>query len=923
MKQPDIKKRGAKEMDAIEEMAHVGSWFWDLRDDTRSWSDEFYKICGLPPGDERLNAETVLNFIHPEDREAAMESVQFAIENKLPYNHEKRLVRPDGSFRHVIANGRATYNSKGEPLTMFGTISDVTKLKKTESLLKRERETLSAYLDAAASIFLIINIDHNIELINRKGCEILGYSREEIIGKNWFQRCIPRKEQKELSQLFDKIVDGAIKPPDVFENWVVTKEKERKLIRWRNAVVKDENNQVSGLISSGVDVTEEVLALKRLRYSEEKNKAILEALPDVLTIHNKKGTVLEIYIPDVSYLIAPRSDLEGENVKNLFFNEMGEKLKKNIKYVLRSKKMKTIEVTSPVARGTEDYECRLVPLNKDRVLIVSRNISEKKDIQDQLRLRNNALAVAGNGIIIVDAQQPDLPIIYSNAAFTRMTGYTQDEILGKNCRFLQNDDRDQDEIALVSKAINEGEPCRVTLRNYHKDGTLFWNDLSITPLYDKSNRLNYFIGVQNDVTDIQQTKKQLEEYAEKLEEKVAERTKEIEATVQKLVETNLDLEDQIQITQVAEDKAQQSQAQFAAIAKNFPKGLIVVFNADFELVYVEGEELKRVNLKKSDFEGKRVDDISFFSKTQIDSIKEDVRKTIQGKNLSFEIAFQNNFYAVNATPLKSNGEGIVWALFVYNNITEQKKVQAELAKALKVERELNELKSRFISMASHEFRTPLSAILSSAILIGKQNGPGKEERREKHVERIRTHVKHLVVILNDFLSLSKLEEGKVRVKPQHFELIQFCKIIIDEMVATKKEGQLIRFKHTAIKINTFLDPKLLSHILINLLSNALKYSGESQEVILEIRQEFKSVFFNIIDNGIGIPEKEQGHLFERFFRAENATNIQGTGLGLHIVKQYTELMVGTVSFTSKPGKGSTFTVKLPLKSMDHDQNIIN
>ncbi|WP_289644990.1 ATP-binding protein [Maribacter aestuarii] len=582
--------------------------------------------------------------------------------------------------------------------------------------------------------------------------------------------------------------------------------------------------------------------------------------------------------------------------------------------------METLEMSADVAQKTIDYECRLVPLRENRVLVISRNISESKVIQNTLNLRDKALAAAGNGIIIVDAQQPDMPIIYTNNAFTQITGYRQSEILGKNCRFLQNGDRDQKEIATVAKAIKEGMPCRVILRNYRKDGTLFWNELSITPLYDDEQQLTHFIGVQNDVTEIQQTKRQLEEYAEKLEEKVLERTKEIEATVQKLVETDLSLEDQIQITKLAEIKAQQSQAQFAAIAQNFPKGLIVVFNANYELVYLEGEELKRVNLKKSDFEGKRVDDIPIFSKSQIEMIKEDVRKTIAGKSLSFEMEFQDNFYSVNATPLKSNGESAVWALFVYHNITDQKNVQAELAKALKAEQELNALKSRFISMASHEFRTPLSAILSSAILIGKQNEPGKEERREKHVARIRTHVKHLVVILNDFLSLGKLEEGKVQAKPQYFELIQFCKIMVDEMEATKKEGQTIQLKHNEVKLYVFLDPKLLSHILVNLLSNALKYSDENQEIVMEIQEEDSGISFSITDYGIGIPEEEQERLFERFFRAKNATNIQGTGLGLHIVKQYTELMGGSIHFKSKPGKGSTFTVKLPHKPIEDEQN---
>ena len=786
-----------------------------------------------------------------------------------------------------------------------------------------ENKNLFHYLDAAASIFLVIKADHSVELVNRKGCEVLGYSRDEIIGKNWFEYCIPKKDKKKLALFFDQVIDGAIEPPDVHENWVVVKGKKRKLIRWRNALLKDENGKVMGLISSGVDVTEQMLAEQNLRYSEEKNRAILNALPDVMTIHDRKGTVLEITTPNESYLIAPKEELEGKNVNDLFPKEVGEKLKKIFAKVLRTQQMETLEVRSPVVNGMIDYECRFVPLSKDRVLTICRNISETKAIQNTLHIRNRALEAAGNGIIIADMQQPDLPIIYSNSAFSRMTGYSKSETLGRNCRFLQNDDRDQAEIKTLDIAIQKGESCRVTLRNYRKDGSLFWNELTITPLYDETQKLTHFIGVQNDVTEIHRTKKQLKAYADKLETKVAERTKEIEATVQKLVETNLNLEDQIQVTKLAENKAQESQAQFTAIAKNFPKGLIVVFNTDFELVYIEGEELKRIDLKKADFEGRRVDDIPIFSKVQIERIKEDILKTIKGESLSFEMEFQNDFYAVNSSPLKSDGEGIFWALFVYNNITEQKNVQEGLAKALKVEQELNTLKSRFVSMASHEFRTPLSAILSSAILIGKQNEPGKEERREKHVARIRTHVKHLVVILNDFLSLSKLEEGKVQAKPQSFELIQFCKIMIDEIESTKKDGQTIQFKHAAVETQVFLDPKMLNHILVNLMSNALKYSDEGQEVLLELEQDGETVIFNIMDKGIGIPEQEQQHLFERFFRAENVTNIQGTGLGLHIVKQYVEMMQGYVSFSSKRGKGSTFIVQLPINLEQHEKSINN
>lgn len=787
--------------------------------------------------------------------------------------------------------------------------------------LEKENSLLFKYLDTAASIFLVINKDHTIEMVNQKGCEILGYNRDEIEGKNWFRNYIPRNEKKELIQLFDRVIKEEVKAPDSFENVIFTKGKKRRLIHWRNALLKDNEGIVTGLISSGVDVTEQVIAQQKLRSSEEKNRAILGALPDVIAVHDEIGTIEEIHIPDNYNLMAPKESLEGKNIKDLLPGNISAEMRTMFSKVIRKQRMEILNVSVPLAERMIDFECRLMPLAGNKVLTIARNITKTKSLQQMVQLRNRALEAAGNGIIIADATSKGLPIIYCNPAFSKLTGYRRSEVLGKNCRFLQNDDRDQEAIKTMAIAIEKGSACNVVLRNYRKDGSMFWNELTITPLYDEDQRLTHFIGVQNDVTEIHLTKKQLEEYANKLEEKVEERTKEIEATVQKLVETNLNLEDQIQETKVAENMSQRSQAQFVAIAQNFPKGLIVVFNADFELVYVEGEELKRINLKKAEYEGKHIDDIPIFSDVQKQRIKLDILKTIRGKSLSFEIEFQDNSYSANSTPLQSDEEDVFWALFVYNNITEQKNIQKELAKALRIEQELNELKSRFISMASHEFRTPLSAILSSAILIGKQNEPGKEEHRKKHLARIRTHVKHLVVILNDFLSLSKLEEGKVQAKPCFFELIKFCTTIVDEMEATKKEGQDVRLKHTATQMQVLLDPKLLGHILTNLLSNALKYSEEGKEVVLEIQQTEKALTFNITDNGIGIPDREQKNLFERFFRAENATNIEGTGLGLHIVKQYVELMEGSVSFTSKVGKGSTFTVQLPLNSEQHEESI--
>ena len=421
-------------------------------------------------------------------------------------------------------------------------------------------------------------------------------------------------------------------------------------------------------------------------------------------------------------------------------------------------------------------------------------------------------------------------------------------------------------------------------------------------------------------TELQRSKKKLIQQAKELEERVRERTSEVTSTIQKLVEVNLSLEDQIKETKEAENKAIQSRAMLSAIAQNLPKGALVVFNSDYEIVYVEGEELKHINLVKEEVEGKSIDEIPFFSDRQISKIKQNIKETINGKRFSFEMGFEKKIYSVNLRPLINADHEHPFALFIYNNITQQKKVEREIRYALKREQELNDLKSRFVSMASHEFRTPLSAILSSAILIAKQNEPGNEDKIEKYVERIKSNVKNMVVILNDFLSLDKLEEGKVMVNAQLFDLVQFVKTLIEEMEPNKKIGQTILFKTIEQDILVFIDPKLLSHVLINLISNAIKYSDDHQDIIVSLEKIGVKVILKIIDFGIGIPVKEQEFLFDRFFRAENTLNIQGTGLGLHIVRQYVQLMGGDVRFKSELGKETIFTVELPTNLNGNENN---
>lgn len=231
----------------------------------------------------------------------------------------------------------------------------------------------------------------------------------------------------------------------------------------------------------------------------------------------------------------------------------------------------------------------------------------------------------------------------------------------------------------------------------------------------------------------------------------------------------------------------------------------------------------------------------------------------------------------------------------------------ELAHALNKEKELSDLKSRFVSMASHEFRTPLSTILSSASLVAKYTLTDEQEKRDKHILRIKSSVNNLTDILNEFLSIGKIEDGKIMTHYSSFNVKEMIANICSELQGIAKKTQKIVYTHEG-ENNVYLDATLLRNIFMNLLSNAIKFSPE--DAIIEVNSivNSKDVVFYVKDYGMGISSDDQKHLFERFFRAKNATNIQGTGLGLHIVGKYVELMNGEVKCESELEKGTTFMI---------------
>lgn len=241
----------------------------------------------------------------------------------------------------------------------------------------------------------------------------------------------------------------------------------------------------------------------------------------------------------------------------------------------------------------------------------------------------------------------------------------------------------------------------------------------------------------------------------------------------------------------------------------------------------------------------------------------------------------------------------------------RKKAEAETKIALDKEKELNELKTKFLSLVSHEFKTPLSGILTSALLLRKYKTAEQQEKRDKHIQTITDEVHYLDTILNDFLSLDKLDKGKVNYNYNAFKISKVVNEVVYNANILLKDGQKINYPENIDDLSLYQDEKIVELALSNLVNNAIKYSFENTRIDLDVLQNEVMTIFKVKDNGIGIPLKDQKNIFKRYFRAENVLLTQGTGIGLNIIKDHLNNLNGKIYFESKENEGSIFTIELP------------
>lgn len=512
---------------------------------------------------------------------------------------------------------------------------------------------------------------------------------------------------------------------------------------------------------------------------------------------------------------------------------------------------------------------------------------------------------ASEGMIFTNARGE---IVRVNAAADRMFGYQPGELPGTNIEVLVPEGYAKTHVAVRSRLLAApGMRPKGTGREFparRKDGSAFFAEISLSFFYEHGQV--FCIAF---IVDISERKKQqqiiesnvdsIQRLNAALESKVRLRTAELESA-------NRQLMDEVTERKAIAERLIKSQQLYRAIARNFPEGMIGVIDRDRRYVLADGQEIDFIQsspLGQTVF-GLRHPELNVEAEAMLE-------RAYLGENVSFDATLRKRIYNITAVPLPDVHEQVNEVLIVMQNVTGRRVAERKLVRTVEKEKQLSALKSRFVTMASHEFRTPLTTMLSSVFLLQNLSPDKYAQQKKTHLDRIARSIQTLTELMNDFLSIGRLEEGQVKAAYSSLEMKNFLTETIAELHGLLKRGQVILLHFSGEKTNIVTDRQMLTNILRNLVSNAVKYSAEGTRIDVYAECDQRELILRVADQGMGIPQEEQSEIFKRFYRAENATNIQGTGLGLNIVRKYVNILQGTISFKSKVNEGTTFTLRLP------------
>jgi PAS domain S-box-containing protein len=497
----------------------------------------------------------------------------------------------------------------------------------------------------------------------------------------------------------------------------------------------------------------------------------------------------------------------------------------------------------------------------------------KHIIPDQFVLFK-ALEAANTGIVITDNLLPDNPIIYCNPAFERISGYSREEIIGHNCRFLQNKDRNQEARFHIQRAISNGEDCIVELRNYTKSGQLFYNELYLSPVKNEQGETTHFIGIQNDITARRKVEQALEMNYEETERKVLDRTRMLK----------------------------ESEEYLSSIVETIRESLLVM-DKDYYILSANNHFLNTFKVSINETKGKLLYELGN-GQWNIPELKKMMLEILPTNNpvLDYEVEHEfphigKKLMLLNAHRVEFEGQYKDRILLAIEDITERKAIEQR--------------KDDFLSIASHELKTPLTTVLGYMQMMQRLMPENSSEKFKSVVSKTSMYVDRLNQLLAELLDVSKIQTGNIELHMHPFDFDKMVSETIEGLQTATPHYKIITKGKVGVSFNG--DESHLVQVLTNLVSNAIKYSPDANEIEIYVSKVSNFIKVSVKDHGLGIKDEELKKIFARFYRVgEIQKRFPGMGIGLYISDQIVKNHGGTLWAESEVGKGSVFNFTLPV-----------
>ena len=499
--------------------------------------------------------------------------------------------------------------------------------------------------------------------------------------------------------------------------------------------------------------------------------------------------------------------------------------------------------------------------------------------ETDINLLTNALDASVSGIIITDHRLADNPIVYCNTAFEKISGYTRHEIIGRNCRFLQQKDREQPARQILKEAIEKGLSCCVEIRNYKKNGDLFWNELYLSPVKNDKGVVEFFIGVQNDITKRKHAEQELRFNQDRMEAKIAERTKGLK----------------------------ESQEYMASIIQTVRESLLVL-DPKYRVITVNDHFLKTFKVSIEETENKLIYDLGN-GQWDIPAFREMLENILPTNNPVEEFEVEHDFphigkklMLLNAHRIELEGQYKDQILIAIEDITERKEIERR--------------KDDFLSIASHELRTPLTTIKGYIQLMDKLMPADTTPQFQTILNKTALHVDRLNNLIAELLDVSRIQTGNIELHKKPFDFDKMVNETVENLQAAAKTHRLELTGRTGAVYNG--DESHIIQVINNLVSNAIKYSPEKEQIKIFLSIVGDYIKVSVTDQGLGIGIDEQSKIFDRFYRVnEIQQKYPGMGIGLYVCQQIIKNHQGTLWVDSEKGKGSTFSFTLPLTTKNN------